>query len=299
MPQVRLFSCAQIGLFAAAMFAAGRSVFRRLCAALFVTCAFVLAWYAPGVPLARGLIAFMAFWSLGVVVNIAFSSEEGRSVNSRLLRVMQLMVLPGSWGATRVPAAWSWRGVVQNVPYMILAGLALLVLLHTHPLVGTTPWLVRWGAGVVLAYAWAQFGFDLVRLGFLAMGLSLDSFHRRPIAARSVAEFWSQRWNRVVSAWLYRFVFLPLARRGCPRLGIFCAFLVSALYHAWFILVAIGVFGAFTTFLFFTMQGVFVLAEHGLGVHAWPVPIARGWTVVVLLASSPLFVEPCLKLFGL
>ena len=282
------------------MFAAGRSVIQRLCAAFFVTCAFILAWYAPGVPLARGVLAFLAVWSLGVVVKIAFSSEEGLSVHSRLLQViMQVFVLPRSLRATRVPATLSLRGVVQIVLDLTLAGMALLVLLHTRQLVGTTAFIGRFGAGVVFFYAGVQFVFDFARLCFLAMGLSLDSLHRTPIAACSLTEFWSQRWNRIVSAWLHRFVFLPLARRRCPRLGVFCAFLASGMFHGWFILVAIGVSGAFATLLFFAVQGVFVLAEHRLHIHAWPVPIARGWTLAVLLASLPLFVDPCLRLFGL
>ena len=289
-----------MGLVAAAVFAAGRSVIRRLGAAFFVTCAFILAWYAPGTPLARGVLAFLAVSSLAVVVKIAFSSEEGPAVHSRLLQViMQLFVLPSSLRPTRVPATSSWRAVVQIVLYSTLAGLALLVLLHTRQPVGTTACIGRWGAGVVFSYAGAQLFFDCARLCFLAMGLSLDSLHRTPIAACSVAEFWSQRWNRVVSAWLHSFVFLPLARRRCPRLGIFAAFLASGVFHGWWILVAIGISGASTTLLFFALQGVFVLAEHRLHIHAWPVPIARGWTVALLLASSPLFIDPGLRIFGL
>lgn len=301
LPQLMFFYCAQIGLFVSAMLAAGRSVIQRLCAAFFVTCAFILAWYAPGMPLARGLLAFMAAWSLGVVVKIAFSSEEELSVHSRLLQViiMQVFVLPSSLRATRVPAAFSLRSVIQFVLHLTLAGMALLVLLHTRQLVGTTRLIWRWGAAVVFSYAGLQFFFDSARLCFLAMGLSLDSLHRTPIAARSLTDFWSQRWNRIVSAWLHRFVFLPLARRGCPRLGVFCAFLTSGVLHGWWILVAIGISGASMTLLFFAVQGVFVLAEHRLHIHAWPVPIARGWTLAVLLASSPLIVDPNLRVFGL
>lgn len=290
------FDCTQIGLFAAAMFTAGRNVIQRLCAAFFVTCAFILAWYAPGVPLARGVLAFMAFWSLAVVVKIAYSSEKELSVQSRLL---QVFVLPGPFRAIRVPATLPLRGVVQVVLHFTLAGMGLLVLLHTRQWVGTIPLIVHWGAGVLFFYTGIQFIFDFVGLCFLAIGISWDSLHRTPIAACSLSDFWSQRWNRIVSAWLHRFVFLPVARRRWPRLGVFCAFLVSGMFHGWLILVAIGVSGAFTTLLFFAVQGVFVLAEHRFHIHAWPIPIARGWTIAVLLVCSPLFVDPCLKLFGL
>lgn len=294
------FICTQIALFAAALIVAGSSVIQRLCAAFFVTCAFILAWYAPGVPLVRGLIAFLAVWSLGVVVRIVFPSEEGASAHSRPWQVvMQVFILPGSMRPTRVPAALPLREVARIVPCFTLAGMALLVLLHTRQLAGATPAIERLGAGVVFIYMGVQFIFDFAHLCFLAMGLSLDSFHRTPIAARSLTDFWSRRWNRIVSAWLHRFVFLPLARKGCPRLGVFCAFLASGVFHGWFILVAIGVSGAISTLLFFAVQGACVLAEHGLRIHAWPVPVARVWTLAVLLASLPLFVDPCLRLFGL
>ena len=291
-----LFDCGQLGLFAAAVLAAGRGVIQRLCAAFFVTCAFILAWYAPGIPLARGLLAFLAGGSLMVVMKIAFSSEERLSIRGRL---SQVVALPGSMRATRVRPRFSPRVVGQITVDLILAGGALLVLLHTRHRVGAIPFTGRLCAGVVLLYAGAQFVFDFARLGFLAAGWSLDSVHRTPIAARSLTEFWSRRWNRIVSAWLHGFVFLPLARRRCPRLGVFCAFLASGVLHAWPILVAVGVSGAFATLAFFVAHGAFVLAEHRLRIHAWPAFIARGWTLVVLLGSSPLFVDPGLRVFGL
>ena len=294
--QLMFFAYTQMGLFAAIMLTAGRSIIQRLCAAFLVTCAFVLAWYAVGMPLARGLLAFLAASSLFVAVKIAFSPEERLSIRERLL---QAVTLPSSMRAGRVPAKLSPQAVGRIVIDLTLVGLALLVLLHTRHLVGAIYCIERLSAGVLLLYAVAQFFFDFVSVCFLAAGSSLDSLHRTPIAARSLAEFWSQRWNRVVSAWLHMFVFLPLARRRRPRLGVFCAFLVSGVLHSWVILVAIGISGALAILLFFVVQGAFVLAEHRLRIHAWPVPVARGWTLVVLLASSPLIIDPYLRVFDL
>jgi hypothetical protein len=290
------FDCTQIGLFAAIVLTAGRSVIQRLWAALLVTCAFVLAWYTPGMPLARGLLAFLATCGLFVAVKFAFSSEECISVRNRLL---QAITLPGSMRAGCVPATLSPRAIGRIVIDLTLAGLALLVLLHARHLVGAIYSIERLSAGVLLLYAVVQFFFDFVSCTFLAAGLSLDSLHRTPIAACSLAEFWGQRWNRVVSAWLRTFVYLPLARRRCPRLGVFCAFLVSGILHGWVILVAIGSSGAWAILLFFVVQGAFVLAEQSLRIHAWLVPVARGWTLAVLLASSPLIIDPYLRVFDL
>ena len=289
------FGCAQMGLFAALVLTAGRSVTQRLWAALLVSCAFVLAWYAPGRPLARALLAFLAGCSLFIAVKIAFS-QEPLSIRDRLL---QVFALPGPRRASRVPAISAPRTIGWLILYLTLAGLALLVLLHTRHRVGAIYSLERLSAGVLLLYAAVQFFFDFASFCFRATGSALDSLHRTPIAARTLAEFWSQRWNRVVSAWLHMFIFLPLARRGCPRLGVFCAFLVSGVLHGWVILVALGSSGALAISLFFVVQGAFVLAEHKLGIHAWPVSVARGWTLAVLLASSPLIIDPYLRLFDL
>src|SRR5579862_2241324 len=124
-----LFDCSQLGLFAAAILAAGHGVIQRLCAAFFVTCAFILAWCAPGIPLARWLLAFLAGGSLMVVMKIAFSSEEQLSIRGRLL---QVVALPNSMRATRVPPTLSPRVVGQIIVDLILAGVALLVLVHTR-----------------------------------------------------------------------------------------------------------------------------------------------------------------------
>ena len=278
------------------MLTAGRSVVQRLCAAFLAACAFVLAWYAPGLPLTRGLLAFLATSGLFVAVKIAFSSEERLSIRSRLLQVVSL---PSSMRESPMPANFSPRAIGRIVIALALVGMALLVLLHVRRLVGAIHAIERWSAGVLLVYAGVQFVFDLASYCLLSVGLSLDSLHRTPIAARSLAEFWSRRWNRVVSAWLHTFVFLPLARRHCPRLGVFCAFLVSGVLHGWVILVAIGISGGGATLLFFVVQGAFVLAEHWLRIHAWPVFVARGWTLAVLLASSPLIIDPYLRVFDL
>jgi predicted ABC-type sugar transport system permease subunit len=113
-----------------------------------------------------------------------------------------------------------------------------------------------------------------------------------------VGEFWGQRWNIITSAWHRAFIFWPLARRRCAGVGVFCCFLVSGALHAWPMLVALGPVAALRTVVFFVLQGVAVLAESRLRIHTWPVALARVWTLVILLASSPLYIDPVLRLFG-
>jgi D-alanyl-lipoteichoic acid acyltransferase DltB (MBOAT superfamily) len=154
-------------------------------------------------------------------------------------------------------------------------------------------------AGIILLYTLMEFLKDFVHFCFLASGAAMRPIHDTPIAARSLRDFWGKRWNRPVSAWLYRLIFLPLARQHRPCLGLFCACLASGVLHAWVALVALGACAAFEVAVFFCLQGVLILAEDRLHVHAWPVTLARVWTLAVLLATSPLVICPYLRIFHL
>jgi len=143
------------------MLAAGRSVIQRLCAAFFCN----LRFY-PGVVCAR-------YAARARIACIYGGLEFGGRGKDCLLRqrrdyqftvrccgfIMQVFVLPSSLRATRVPAALSLRGVVQLVLHLTLAGTALLVLLHTRQLVGTTRLIGRLGRsrGVLLCRAFSSF----------------------------------------------------------------------------------------------------------------------------------------------
>jgi hypothetical protein len=101
-----------------------------------------------------------------------------------------------------------------------------------------------------------------------------------------------------VSAWLRTFIFLPLARRRVVGVGVLCSFFVSGALHGWPMLAALGTSAALSTIAFFTVQGFFVLVENRLAIHNWPVVIGRAWTMMILLVSSPLYIDPGLRLFG-
>jgi hypothetical protein len=101
-----------------------------------------------------------------------------------------------------------------------------------------------------------------------------------------------------VSAWLRETCFRPLARRGHPLLGLLLGFVVSAIGHAYPVLVALDLPMASMMFTFFVVQAVFVMLEVRFGVARWSRPARRVWTVTLMVASSPLFVEPALRVLG-
>jgi hypothetical protein len=103
----------------------------------------------------------------------------------------------------------------------------------------------------------------------------------------------------VVSYWLRRNVFDPVARVGEPRLAIFLSFVVSALLHSFMVLPAAGVIPALWIGTFFLLHGVLATVEPSLGVKRWPSVLGHAFVVAGFLATIPLFSEPLLRSLGL
>jgi len=260
---------------------------RRMWAALVVVGLFVASWFVPGTQIARAIAAFVAVASLMLIVEL--TAEARQKLSSR-----------ECWRIRRAPISGvlSWRSVWLLLLNVFITSSAFLTLLHTRHPSSTGMSLLRLAAGVALFYAAAALIFEVSALCFRLAGYSLPLMHRTPIAARSVGEFWGQRWNIITSAWFHTFIFCPLARRRSAGVGVLGCFLISGAFHGWPMLVALGTFAALSTVVFFVIQGVVVLVESRLSIHTWPVAMARAWTLVLLLTSSPLYVDPCLRLFG-
>ena len=147
----------------------------------------------------------------------------------------------------------------------------------------------------MFAYAAIDGGYTMVRAVYRAVGFVTPPLHVWPLASMSVGELWGMRWARPVSDWLRKTCFLPLARRAHPALGILLCFVVSAVGHAYPLFVALGPAMAAMMLGYFMLQGAVVVAETRLGIAKWPRALRRSWTVVVMVITSPLFVEPCLR----
>lgn len=81
-------------------------------------------------------------------------------------------------------------------------------------------------------------------------------------------------------------------------LGVAAAFGASTLLHIWLAFVVAGLWPALWMGAFFVVQGVLTLLERRIGVLSWNALPARMWTVICLLCTAPLFVEPMLLGFG-
>jgi len=185
----------------------------------------------------------------------------------------------------------------QHMTMLLLAAFAGLARLGNVPESGRA--FARAVFGAAFVYAFMETLSDAIRLIHRMVGIEVSPIQDAPILARSLGEFWSERWNRPVSVWLRETAFLPLARLRYPTLGLVAAFCLSAGIHAYFYAVPLGGQAALMVAAFFVVQAVMIVAEKRLRVRAWPAPAARAWTLILLLACSPLFVEPILRGAGL
>lgn len=253
--------------------------------------ALLLVWslWLPGGPLLRGMVALLAFWGAARVLDLARDARP-HSARERVAFVFALIdTRTLKWQSPRVDVAAFAKAAVW-IPVGLLA-VTTAVRLHD-------PGPVRWGLGALTIYALGEAMEGLLRGLLGLLGATSPPLHRTPIAARSLREFWGERWNLVVNRWLRVHCYLPLARRQRPALGLALAFLASAAIHAWFIAVALGPTMAARMGLYFVIQGLLLAIEQPLGVTRWPAPAGRAWMLACTLLPSPLFVEPVLRLFA-
>jgi hypothetical protein len=245
-----------------------------------------LAVDAP--PLIRGLLALFTFWGAGRVLDLA---RDPRAYPAPR-RVAHVLAVVDTRQLTRVPPALDRRALLAGAAWLAVSVFALRHAEHSHA------WpLARWSLGALFVYGAAEAANNLLLTALSAVGLRTPPLHRRPIAARSLREFWGERWNLTVHRWLRAHFFLPFARRRRPRLGLGLAFLASAGLHAWAAGVALGPWMAASMGAFFLLQALLIGLEIAIGVDRWPEPAAWAWTMTTILAPSPLFTEPLLRAF--
>lgn len=215
-------------------------------------------------PLARAFLAAAAFWGFARLVDLA---REPRELGP-MRRIVHVLAIVDSRRCTYASpgfdrAAWTRAAIACVFGYM-----SLWTAVVVAPELGSQ-WL-RWLAGCVFVYCFAETASALLHgLGRL-LGAEVPPVHRHPILARSLRDFWGERWNLVVNRWLRQHCFVPLARRGRPGAGLALAFAASVALHTWIIAAALDLDMVLRTAAFFSLQGVLLALEGPLGMRRWP-----------------------------
>lgn len=214
-------------------------------------------------------LCFAALW-LGMRPAV-FARRNGKTradAGSLLRRALGWLLL----GLACLAAArWLWSAAFAThlvATLCLLAGLSMV--LHF----GLINLLVAW---------WRRWGFDCRPL------------MRTPLAARSLGEFWSRRWNLAFSEMAALSIFRPLAGLVGRKTAVFAGFLASGVLHELAISVPVGAGYGLPT-LYFALHGLLVLGEKGLEHSGWSIAhagwLAHLWTLGWLLLPLPLLFHP-------
>jgi len=113
-------------------------------------------------------------------------------------------------------------------------------------------------------YLMMEFLVAVKTLFYLPGGRLIPALHNRPWAARTVADFWGNRWNLWFSDWFRYCIFSRLRRR--LLFALFLIFAISGLVHEWVVNVPLYfltgrvLFG--TMMIYFLLQPVGILVER-------------------------------------
>ncbi len=275
---IAIAAVAGVLVLAAALCARKRK--RGLALAL-TTSAMAIPFVAGGTPLTRFVAAIMAIWGLVRVWDLCRDPRP----RSFPLRLWHLLAGFDTREATRCPPRLDR---------------ALVVSTAVHAAIATAGWFLaptaRWLGGAALVYGVAGSIDAGLRAAYLGLGLEIPRIQRHPIAARSIAEFWGRRWNRVVGSWLRANLYTPMARRGMKTGAPLMVFLASGLLHVYITWAALDIAAGALMGVFFLLQPMLIATERIFGVERWNAAWARVWTVTALFIASPIFVDPMLRI---
>lgn len=213
-------------------------------------------------------------------------------------RVFHMLVVFDARLAAARPRGLDTAAVRRGLGWLVLVGAALAVVLGLGPVPLASPaHVARWAAALVFMVATMEVASAWIPAAWGLAGIRPPVLHDAPYLARSVTEFWGLRWNRIVGTWLRLNVLKPFARGRRPLAGVAAAFAVSGLIHAYLALTELSWPWAVLMAAFFLAQIPLVLIERALALPRRHPAIGRAWTVAGLVLTSPLFLEPLLRIF--
>lgn len=180
------------------------------------------------------------------------------------------------------PRAGEWIMAVAktSLGFALLFGAA-------HPLLPFHP-QVAGCAGMVGTIFILHFGlFHVLSLFWRRAGVQAAPLMNHPTAAKSLSDFWGERWNAAFNALAFRYLYRPCRRRTTPAIATMLVFWLSGLLHELVIsLPARGGYGLPT--IYFTIQGLgLVLERSPFGARIGLGQGLRGRVFALAIAAAP------------
>jgi hypothetical protein len=269
---------------------------RRVLGVFVVACAVPFAWMIPPEhPLVRSAMALATMFPVLRAVEM-MREKKSRPTRMRMWQAMEAM---DTRRIVRGPPSFDGSALSRIVSHAAVCGLAALAFVFVLPrFSGAAHAIARALFGLVFCYGISDVTYSGIMFVYGLFGMKMYPLHIHPIASRSVKEFWGERWNRTVNMLLFDLCLRPLARRGMTKLGIFTAFAVSALLHAYLVAVSSDVTMTLLMLGYFLVQGLLVLLEVKLKVPKWKPFAGHAWTIFWMVLTSPGFVEPAMRIAG-
>lgn len=180
-----------------------------------------------------------------------------------------------------VVTQWLWASMKTGFGITLLWGCARLIPPDFQ--------LARGWIGLLGLIFLLHFGsFELIALGWQALGVRAQPIMQKPISSHSLSEFWGRRWNLGFRQLSYDLVFQPLRRPLGVEATTLLVFLFSGVIHELVISVpARGGYGLPTSY--FLLQGAGVLFERSsVGRYMRLRSGVRGWIFMAVLTASPI-----------
>lgn len=252
----------------------------------------IAAWLSAREPAGFRMIAIVlallyAMKAIAAVEASARSEEPLRFVAWICFAVGWFGMRPSlfrSVGGRRLPG---WLPLVRAGVTRIIVGVLLVVasgaVWHSPLRTGHESWLrplltapLMVGLSLML-----HFGlFNVVTGAWRAVGVDANPLFRAPFASKTLAEFWSRRWNVGFSEMTALTVYNPLRRKLGAPLALMVSFGFSGVLHE--IAISLPVNAGFgLPLLYFLTQGTSLLVQRRVG-------ISRVWTLATLILPMPL-----------
>jgi len=174
---------------------------------------------------------------------------------------------------------------------VIFLPLMVIVFLWVPTLTSDMAWWVRSYLAILPFWLLIETIQLLVELCWSKVNRSVPPISQHPLVAKSVADFWGRRWNRLFGDWFRQVCFRPLARQ--PILALTVTFVISGLIHE--LLVSLPLWFVYRVNCFGWMVGYFLLQLLAILIERqWlrQIPrLNRPFVWLVVLIPAPLILN--------